>query len=69
MMCGRSKSSVERTCRSGIVLRAVMCIAVTGMLSGCASRGRADGSRQEAQERDTGIVGFTDEPATLGPCW
>ncbi len=67
MMCGRSKSSVERTCRSGIVLRAVMCIAVTGMLSGCASRGRADGSRQEPQERDTVIVAITDEPATLDP--
>ncbi len=67
MMCGRSKSSMERTCRSGIVLRAVMCIAVTGMLSGCASRGRADGSRQEPQERDTVIVAITDEPATLDP--
>lgn len=67
MMCGRSKSSVERMCRSGIVLRAVMCIAVTGMLSGCASRGRADGSRQEPQERDTVIVAITDEPATLDP--
>ncbi len=67
MMCGRSKSSVEQTCRSGIVLRAVMCIAVTGMLSGCASRGRADGSRQEPQERDTVIVAITDEPATLDP--
>ncbi len=67
MMCGRSKSSVERTCMSGIVLRAVMCIAVTGMLSGCASRGRADGSRQEPQERDTVIVAITDEPATLDP--
>lgn len=67
MMCGRSKSSVEQTCMSGIVLRAVMCIAVTGMLSGCASRGRADGSRQEPQERDTVIVAITDEPATLDP--
>ena len=67
MMCGRSKSSMERTCRSGIVLRAVMCIAVTGMLSGGASRGRADGSRQEPQERDTVIVAITDEPATLDP--
>ena len=60
MMCGRSKSSVEQTCMSGIVLRAVM-------LSGCASRGRADGSRQEPQERDTVIVAITDEPATLDP--
>ena len=67
MMCGRSKSSVEQTCMSGIVLRAVMCIAVTGILSGCASRGRADGSRQEPQERDTVIVAITDEPATLDP--
>ncbi len=48
-------------------MRAVMCIAVTGMLSGCASRGRADGSRQEPQERDTVIVAITDEPATLDP--